>query len=281
MLQHPNIIPLKKCFHSSDENGQQLYLNLVMEFLPTSLYVILRDNAQIKAKIPMINVKIFSYQICRALHYCHLMKVCHRDVKPQNLLVDVESHVVKLCDFGSAKVLVDGEPNVSYVSSRFYRAPELIFGSTTYSHAIDIWSLGCVIAELVLGKPLFPGESSVSQLVEIFRVLGTPKPDDIAAMNSQHNAVKFPFLNPLAWEKVFPENTPPEVIDLISKLLLFNPTKRLKPIEALIHPFFDELRQPDTKLPNGNPLPPLFNFTQRELRGHEDLIPKLIPAHSK
>ncbi|RCV33066.1 hypothetical protein SEVIR_2G345500v4 [Setaria viridis] len=111
------------------------------------------------------------YQICRALAYIHnCIGVCHRDIKPQNLLVNPHTHQLKLCDFGSAKVLVKGEPNISYICSRYYRAPELIFGATEYTTAIDVWSAGCVLAELLLGQPLFPGDSGVDQLVEIIKV---------------------------------------------------------------------------------------------------------------
>ena len=94
----------------------------------------------------------------------------HRDIKPHNLLVDPVRQVLKLCDFGSAKAFVKGEPNVAYICSRFYRAPELIFGSTDYSTMIDVWSQGCVFAELLIGSPIFPGSSGVDQLVEIIKV---------------------------------------------------------------------------------------------------------------
>jgi serine/threonine protein kinase len=89
-------------------------------------------------------------------------------------LVEPNNLVLKICDFGSAKRLVKGEPNVAYICSRYYRAPELIFGATDYSTAIDVWSIGCVIAEMLLGEPLFPGESATDQLVEIIKILGTP-----------------------------------------------------------------------------------------------------------
>ena len=100
-----------------------------------------------------------------------LQGICHRDIKPQNLLLDPESGILKLCDFGSAKHLVRGEPNVSYICSRYYRAPELIFGATDYTTNIDVWSAGCVFAELMLGQPIFPGDSGVDQLVEIIKVI--------------------------------------------------------------------------------------------------------------
>jgi len=100
--------------------------------------------------------------------------------------------VLKLCDFGSAKALVKGEPNVAYICSRYYRAPELIFGSTSYTCNVDIWSMGCVIAEMLLGEPLFPGENGVDQLVEIMKVLGTPTREHINAMNPTHSDFRFP-----------------------------------------------------------------------------------------
>ncbi len=92
------------------------------------------------------------------------------DIKPHNLLVDPVRQVLKLCDFGSAKAFIKGEPNVAYICSRFYRAPELIFGATDYNVAIDVWSQGCVFAELLIGSPIFPGSSGIDQLVEIIKV---------------------------------------------------------------------------------------------------------------
>jgi serine/threonine protein kinase len=114
----------------------------------------------------------------RGLAYLHSLGICHRDIKPSNLLV-TDDHKLKICDFGSAKRLIKGQNNVSYICSRYYRAPELIFGCTEYSHAVDVWAAGCVIAELLIGQALFPGESGVDQLVEIIKVLGTPNRDQI------------------------------------------------------------------------------------------------------
>ena len=99
----------------------------------------------------MLLVKLYAYQCFRALSYIHALGICHRDIKPQNLLVDPTNHVLKICDFGSAIRSIKGEVNVSYICSRYYRAPELIFGATEYNNAIDVWSVGCVMAELLLG----------------------------------------------------------------------------------------------------------------------------------
>jgi len=190
--------------------------------------------------------------------------------------------VLKLCDFGSAKMLVVGEPNVSYICSRYYRAPELIFGATAYTTSIDIWSLGCVVAELLLGQPLFPGESGVDQLVEIIKILGTPSKEEIQSMNQNYTEFKFPQIKPHPWSKVFRARTPPDAMDLVSKLLHYNPETRLKPMEACLHPFFDEIREPGARLPTGRPMPPLFSFATAELRGQShDFIRKLIPEHAR
>jgi glycogen synthase kinase 3 beta len=170
---------------------------------------------------PVYPTQLYVYQLCRSLAYIHSLGVCHRDIKPQNLLVDPESHVLKLCDFGSAKILVKGEPNVSYICSRYYRAPELIFGATDYTCCIDVWSAGCVLAELLLGVPLFPGESGVDQLVEIIKVLGTPTLDEIQSMNQNYTEYKFPQVKPHPWAKVFRPRTPTDAIDLVSSFLRY------------------------------------------------------------
>jgi len=192
--------------------------------------------------------------------------------------VNPENHTLKICDFGSAKRLQKNEVNVSYICSRYYRAPELIFGATDYTTAIDVWSVGCVIAELLVGQPLFPGESGVDQLVEIIKVLGTPTKEQIHSMNPSYSEFKFPAIRQQTWSKVFRSRTPKEAIDLISHLLVYDPSKRLDPIAAIVHPFFDELRLEGTTLPNGNTLPDLFNFSKEELmQCDQKRVQELIP----
>ncbi|KAL5670105.1 hypothetical protein ACJX0J_022326, partial [Zea mays] len=174
--------------------------------------------------------------------------------------VNPHTHQLKLCDFGSAKVLVKGEPNISYICSRYYRARELIFGATEYTTAIDVWSAGCVLAELLLGQPLFPGESGVDQIVEIIKVLGTPTREEIKCMNPNYTEFKFPQIKAHSWHKIFHKRMPAEAVDLVPRLLQYSPKLRSTALEALVHPFFDELRDPNTRLLNGRFLPPLFNF---------------------
>ena len=263
-LYHPNVITMKHAFYTSGDKSDEVYLNVVMDYIPETVYRVMRHYVKMKQSVPILLVKMYAYQMFRALAYVHSLGICHRDIKPQNLLVDPATHILKLCDFGSAKKLVKGEPNVSYICSRYYRAPELIFGCTDYNCIIDVWSVGCVIAELLLGQPLFPGESGVDQLVEIIKVLGTPTKEQIMAMNPNYTEFKFPQIKAHPWKKVFRSRTPADAIDFISKVLVYDPTERLKPMECLQHPFFDELREEGCKLPNGNPLPDLFNFTKEE-----------------
>eukprot|EP00951_Prasinocladus_malaysianus_P026890 scaffold239844_cov43-Prasinocladus_malaysianus.AAC.1 len=216
MMDHPNVVSLKHCFYSTNEK-EDVYLNLVLEYVPDTVYRISKHYSKNRQLTPTLYVKLYVYQMCRSLNYIHREGVCHRDIKPQNLLVDTRTHTLKLCDFGSAKQLVRGEPNISYICSRYYRAPELIFGATDYTTAIDVWSVGCVMAELLLGQPLFPGESGVDQLVEIIKVLGTPSREEIHAMNPNYTEFKFPQIKAHPWNKVFRKHMPGDAVDLVSQ----------------------------------------------------------------
>lgn len=276
---HSNIVGLKHCFYSQGEKPDELYLNLVLEYVPETVYSISRQHSKAKIALPLLYVKLYLYQLSRALSHIHSLGICHRDIKPQNLLVNPETQQLKLCDFGSAKALVKGEPNVAYICSRYYRAPELIFGSTDYTTAIDVWSQGCVGAELLLGQPLFPGDSGVDQLVEIIKVLGTPTREEISSMNSNYTEFKFPQIKACQWRKVFRSKTPEDAMDFIASTLAYAPEERVKPLDGCAHPFFDELRNPSTKLPTGKELPPMFDFTQHELNSSPDILRKLIPDH--
>lgn len=282
LLDHPNVVQLKHHFFSTTEKDE-LYLNLVLEYVSETVYHMSKNYFQINQHMPLIYVRLYSYQICRALAYIHgVMGVCHRDIKPQNLLINPHTHQLKLCDFGSAKKLVPGEPNISYICSRYYRAPELIFGATEYTTAVDMWSVGCVLAELLLGQPLFPGESGVDQLVEIIKVLGTPTREEIKCMNPNYTEFKFPQIKSHPWHKVFSKKLPLDAVEFTAKLLQYTPKLRLTAVEACAHPFFDELRDPNTSLPDGKPLPPLFDFTEEELsHASPELVQRLIPTHLK
>lgn len=245
LISHPNVVDLKYYFFCPGERvpppfiavhwlimlKSEVYLNLILEYVPENLYRCSRSYSKVKQAMPMLEVKLYMYQCLRSLAYIHSMGICHRDIKPQNLLLDPARGILKLCDFGSAKILVKGEPNVSYICSRYYRAPELIFGATDYTTFIgiphspssvpnasrfiesmlmeaDIWSTGCVMAELLTGSPLFPGESGIDQLVEIIKVLGTPSKEQIRTMNPNYMEHKFPQIKPHPFNRVLPPPPP-------------------------------------------------------------------------
>ncbi|OBT51393.1 CMGC/GSK protein kinase [Pseudogymnoascus sp. 24MN13] len=266
IVRHPNIVELKAFYYSNGERKDEVYLNLVQEFVPETVYRASRYFNKMKTTMPILEVKLYTYQLFRALAYIHSQGICHRDIKPQNLLLDPSTGVLKLCDFGSAKILVENEPNVSYICSRYYRAPELIFGATNYTTKIDVWSTGCVMAELMLGQPLFPGESD-------------------RTMNPNYMEHKFPQIKPHPFNKVF-RKADANAIDLISRLLEYTPTERLSSVDAMVHPFFDELRDPTTRLPDSRhpngpikEMPVLFDFSRHELSIAPHLNHRLVPAH--
>ncbi|XP_020254003.1 shaggy-related protein kinase iota-like [Asparagus officinalis] len=177
-MDHPNVVSLKNSF-SSTTSIDELFLNLGMEYVPESLYRVLKHYSSINQRMPLIFVKLYTYQIFRGLAYIHNFPgVCHRDVKPQNVLVDPLTHQVKIFDFESDKILVKGEANISYIYSWYYRATELIFDATESSTSIDIWSAGCVLAELLLGQ-----------------VLGTPTREEIRCMKTNYTDLAIQRLN--------------------------------------------------------------------------------------
>jgi glycogen synthase kinase 3 beta len=243
-LNHPNIINLRHYFYTKGKDESEIFLNCVTDYLPQTLSRILSINYQSRKQLEPFIAKLYAYQMLLSIKYIHSIGITHRDIKPQNILVDQKTNKIKLCDFGSAKKLIQGQKSLAYICSRYYRAPELIFGSTYYDSQIDVWSMGCVISELVLGRPLFPGSTPSDQLVEIIKILGTPTKDDIISMNPQFQEQKFPPIKPTPWEKVFRNRKIPDhFIDLISKLLVYNPKVRLTAEKALEHIYFDEIKK--------------------------------------
>ena len=185
---------------------------------------------------------------------------------------------MKLCDYGSAKKLDPAETNVNYICSRYYRAPELVFGSSNYTNSIDVWSAGCVIGELILKRPVFPGDTGVDQIVEIMKILGTPSREVVKQMNPLFDAYSFPAIKSTPLHKIFPADTPRDAIDLLKQLLVYEPERRPAPLAALAHPFFDELRREDLKLPGGIETPDMFNFSLEERKTvSADVLRALIP----
>jgi len=279
-MRHPNIVTLKHAFYTSGDSPDELYLNMVMEYVPETVYCVMKRFCKQKQQMPKVLVQLYTYQASRALAHLHASGVVHRDIKPQNLLVDAtRGHCLKLCDFGSAARLGNATL-VAYICSRYYRAPELIFGATNYTTAVDLWSIGCVLAEMLRGKPLFPGENGVDQLVEIVKVLGAPTRRQVLAMNQQYFNFAFPTISARSWGSVFNKTVGQDAISLLAAFLEYDPEQRVRPLEACAQRFFDDLRDERKRCPDGQPLPAeLFNLTSREQRVcTQNLRDRLVPA---
>ena len=259
-LSHPNIVALRHSFFSPGSKPNEVFLNLVMEYVPDTLYKIVRDYRKTNECLPLHLIKFYSFQILRSLEYCHNLGICHRDIKPQNLLVNPTDHRLALCDFGSAKILIRGEPNIAYICSRYYRAPELCLGATEYTTTVDIWSAGCVIAEMFIGQPIFAGEDANDQIIEIIKVLGTPNKETMIEMNRKYSGARLPEMRGTTLSRVFKGKIPTEAVNFLERLLVYSPSRRASASQLLQHSFFDDVR----RIPNGANLPEHFNRSEQE-----------------
>jgi len=241
---HPNIVFLKGAFFSGKDGAEPPKLNLVFEFLSDTLHRVIKHHNQLGKGMDPYYVRLYFYHTMRGLAYMHGRGVAHCDLKPQNLLLDGRTHGVRICDFGTAKRLALNERRALYVCSRYFRAPEIILGSTCYNTSIDLWSAGCIFAETIIRQPLFTGRDGVDQLVEIIKVIGTPTPQELKAMNPNYPTYEFtPAVAPLPWEKVLRDwHSSKEACDLVSQLVRYDPNSRLPPLQVLLHPYFDDLR---------------------------------------
>jgi len=242
-ISHPNCIELKDVFYTySEDNGNsKKYQNLVFDFIPHTLSSVLK-----KRRPSLQSIKCMFYQLCQSLAYIHSKRIAHRDITPNNVLV-AENGELKLADFGSAKELDDDHTSMSYICSRYYRAPELLMGSTNYTTKIDVWSAGCILAEMLMGKPVFPGVDSQDQFVKIVLVLGTPSISDLWAMKKNYKqSLRFPKIDSLWLGDILPEEfskAQQEVLaDLLSLMLCYNPKKRATMEEVMAHSFFNDIR---------------------------------------
>lgn len=274
-LDHINCIKTHRAYYTKDKNSDKLFLNIVMDYIPSTLYDVGNFYKKRETKIPTLVAKIYAYQMFRALLYLESKSIVHRDIKPKNILIDPQSHHVIFADFGSAKIMQADTMSIAYICTRFYRAPELLLGDESYRYKVDVWAVGCCIAEMVMGSPLFMGKSSSDQLLQIIKVLGAPKQCYISELLKRKD-INLPPCKGVGLHRKL-ENIDPLLFDLISKTLVYDPNERISPVEALIHPCFNELRHGPVLI-NGKPIVDLFNFNMEELSDNLQMFVKLVPT---
>lgn len=243
-LKHENIVTLHDVIHTENK------LMLVFEYMDKDLkkYMDARGD---RGQLDTPTIKRFMQDLLRGTAFCHENRVLHRDLKPQNLLINTRGQL-KLADFGLARAF--GIPVNTFsneVVTLWYRAPDVLLGSRTYNTSIDIWSAGCIMAEMYTGRPLFPGTTNEDQLQKIFRLMGTPSERTWPGI-SQLPEYKgnFPSYATQNLHLILPQ-VDSLGMDLISKLLRLRPEDRLSAQEALRHPWFNDL-QPIQGMPGGS-----------------------------
>lgn len=266
LLRHPDIVEIKHIMlPPSRREFRDIYV--VFELMESDLHQVIKANDDLTPE----HHQFFLYQLLRGLKYIHTANVFHRDLKPKNILANADCKL-KICDFGLARVSFNDAPSAifwtDYVATRWYRAPELC-GSffSKYTPAIDIWSIGCIFAEMLTGKPLFPGKNVVHQLDLMTDLLGTPPPESIARirnekakryLSSMRKKQQVPF------SQKFP-NADPLGLRLLERLLAFDPKDRPTAEEALADPYFNGLANVDRE-PSTQPISKLeFEFERRKL----------------
>lgn len=240
-LSHKNLIGLLDVF------GHLSNVSLVFDFMDTDLEVIIKDNTII---LTTANIKAYTIQTLQGLEYLHLNWILHRDLKPNNLLVNAEG-VLKIGDFGLAKFY--GSPtriNTNQVVTRWYRSPELLFGAKQYSVGIDMWAVGCILAELLLRVPFLPGESDLDQLSRICQVFGNPTEENWPGLKSLSDFVVFKPFPAIPLKHIFTA-AGDDLLDVLDSILQLNPLGRKDCSETLQMPFFSNKPAPTfgSKLP--------------------------------
>ncbi|KAK3227537.1 hypothetical protein Dsin_007399 [Dipteronia sinensis] len=229
-LQHENIIRL---LHQEFTEKEDFWL--VFEYLDSDLKTHMESIPDFENDSLMI--KKFLHQVLRAISFCHSHKILHQDLKPENLLVNRRTNTLKLANFGTARRIPEGTLTPQVVTLH-YRPPEILLGSNHYSTAVDVWSIGCILAEMVNQETLFPGETENDQLIKIFRVRGTPNEENWPGVTSLVGfQLNFPYQDPLDLKTVVP-NLEPAGVDLLSEMLCLDPKKRITAENALQHDYF-------------------------------------------
>ncbi len=220
------------------------------------------------------------YQLMKGMKYMHSAEVIHRDLKPSNLLLNSDCHL-KICDFGLARSLAVDRTDTKdvvlteEVATRWYRAPEVLLGSNYYDKSADIWSVGCILAEMLIGKPIFPGNSTLNQLEKILTFTGKPKQEDVEALNSE---TAFTMINEVnakqrPLNEWFKSTVPQDALDLVTSMLSMNPKKRPTASQILKHPYLASFHKPKEETVADKVIhPPISDNTKLNLKEYRKLI---------
>lgn len=265
---HPNVIEIKDILVPADRDRFNDTF-VVFELMPCDLLRVIKSTAPLNAA----NIKYLMFQLLRGIQYLHTAGVLHRDLKPSNILVDQRCSL-KICDFGLARAAFRAENDsdivlwTDYVATRWYRAPELIMPqANNYGPAIDVWSAGCIFAEMLLRKPLLPGNDEFDQLGKIVELTGTPGLDVISRLRNENAQKYLKSIRPKPpkdLRNIFSPESDPEAVQLISRMLAFDPEKRISAHDALMTNYFKEWRDALGFGPRPHPLSEKeFDFEKR------------------
>lgn len=243
-FDHDDIITIVDIHKPEKRTGfEDIYF--VTELMESDLHRVIYSGQKLGDE----HIQYFMYQLLRGMLHMHSANVMHRDLKPNNVLVNKDCKL-KICDLGLARGFdFEDENKTTYVVTRWYRAPEVILKASEYTKAIDIWSIGCIFAELLGRTPLFPGQNYLDQLQRIIAVSGTPSPADMAYITND-KALDYmkslPKRTKLPLKNLYPDANP-VALDLLEKMLVFNPDKRYTAEECLGHPYFEEYHSPEAE----------------------------------
>lgn len=236
-MDHENIIAIKDIIRPPKKEAfSDVYI--IYELMDTDLHQIIQSNQPLTDD----HCQYFLYQLLRGLKYVHSAKVLHRDLKPSNLLLNANCDL-KIGDFGLARTTTETDFMTEYVVTRWYRAPELLLNCSEYTAAIDVWSVGCIFGEIMTREPLFPGKDYVHQLRLITELIGSPDDSSLGFVRGNH-ARKYVKELPRYPKQQFSARFPsmsPVAVDLLEKMLVFDPSKRITVDEALCHPYLESL----------------------------------------
>ncbi|KAK6102409.1 Extracellular signal-regulated kinase 2 domain protein [Brugia pahangi] len=277
--RHPNIIKLYNVLKA--DNNRDIYL--VFEFMEADLHNVIKKLTILKD----IHKQYIMCQLFRAVRFLHSGNVLHRDLKPSNVLLDADCRV-KLADFGLARSLsqIEDYPEgqnmpelTEYVATRWYRSPEILLAAKCYTKGVDMWSLGCILAEMLLGHALFPGTSTINQIERIMNTISRPSKLDIESIGSQYASSvleKMP-RRPQKPLELYLTNSDHQAIDLVQRLLIFAPHKRLNVDQCLVHPYVLQFHSPiDEPALNYDILLPLPDHIQLSIDDYRNKLYEMI-----